>query len=63
MEMQEVIKIAMNMKEKEYDKVVALLNARDIDDDYIYTTTEISEILGVMVEVVEYIDRIEQEYC
>ena len=62
MKIQEIIEIVNAMNEKEYNEVVALLNDRDFDGDYIYTTTEVSEILGVKIEVVEYIDKIEQEH-
>lgn len=56
----EAIKVAMAMEENTYNEIVMLLTELDIMGDYVYTTEDVSEIVGVALEVVEYIDRVER---
>ena len=55
----EIIKITIAMEEDTYNEIVMLLTELDIMGDYVYTTEDVSEIVGVALEVVEYIDRVE----
>ena len=57
----EIIKVTMAMEEDTYYEIVMLLEELDIMGDYVYTTEDVAEIVGVALEVVEYIDRIEHD--
>ena len=46
-----------------YNKIAMLLEELDDMGDYVYTTKDIAEIVGVALEVVEYIDRAEHDDC
>ena len=59
----EVIKATMAMEEDTYERIVELLEERNLYDDYFYTVEEVAEIVGVAVAVVEYIDRAEHDDC
>lgn len=59
----EIIKVVMAMEEDTYNEIVILLEELDIMGDYIYTTEDVAEIVGVALEVVEYIDRAEHDDC
>ena len=59
----EVIKATMAMEEDTYNEIVMLLEELDDMGDYVYTTEDVAEIVGVALEIVEYIDRVEHEDC
>ena len=63
MTIMEIIKITIAMEEDTYNEIVMLLTELDIMGDYVYTTEDVSEIVGVALEVVEYIDRVEHDEC
>ena len=59
----EIIKAVMAMEEDTYNEIVTLLEELDIMGDYIYTIEDVAEIVGVALEVVDYIDRAEHSDC
>lgn len=59
----EIIKTTMAMEEDTYERIVELLEERNLYGDYFYTVAEVAEIVGVALEVVEYIDRAEHDEC
>ena len=59
----EIIEMAMAMEEDTYNEIVMLLEELDIMGDYVYTTEDVAEIVGVELAVVEYIDRAEHDEC
>jgi hypothetical protein len=46
-----------------YERIAELLEERNLYGDYFYTVAEVAEIVGVALEVVEYIDRAEHDDC
>ena len=46
-----------------YERIVELLEERNLYGDYFYTVAEVAEMFGVALEVVEYIDRAEHDEC
>jgi hypothetical protein len=46
-----------------YERIVELLEERNLYGDYFYTVEEVAEIVGVSVEAVQYVDRAENSDC
>lgn len=59
----EAIKVAMAMEDDTYYAIVEALEEVTEDDEFVYSTVEVAEMFGVVLEVVEYIDRAEHDDC